>query len=315
MTGGFTEFLIFLDAVTYNTTGLLFVTLGVLLLIRMTGFPDLTVDGSFTIGAALFVLLLVQGWGTPLSMAGAVLGGSFGGLLTWGLNHYLGVGKVVSGVLSMTILILSAPYIASSTMSLYRVESIFTRIDEVDRKLTHAVVGVQPLQMHILFSSLALIAFVLLLSLAIYMLKTRRGVRLRYAGSAVTPIMIPKSERVLLTLVGLFVGNGCVALGGALEAVRRGGYTNNMGIGTVLIAISVLILGEAIIKTIRRRDYLHLHEYTAAAVIGAFVYSAGIQGLLWFNLAFADLRLMTSVFLLVLLGVAGRFYSSSTRLF
>src|SRR5580765_2401600 len=105
------DVLIFADSVLYNSTGLLFVVLGVFTSIRMSGFPDLTVDGSFTIGAALYSVLLASGWATPLALSAAALGGALGGLLTWTINDRLGVGKVVSSVLSMIILILSAPYV------------------------------------------------------------------------------------------------------------------------------------------------------------------------------------------------------------
>ena len=123
------------------------------------------------------------------------------------------------------------------------------------------------------------------------------------------------SEQRLLNLTGLVIGNGLVAFGGAIEAERRGGYTSNMGLGIILVALATLILGEAIIKSFRQRDFLRLGEYIVAAFCGVFVYSIGIQLILWFDLAFVDLRLMTSLFLLLLLGIAGRFYSSSTRLF
>src|SRR5690349_11562580 len=113
------------DSAVFNSTGLLFVVLGVVISIRMAGFPDLTVDGSFTIGAALYSVALVSGSGTPLALSIAALGGAFGGLLTWAINDRLGVGKVVSGVLSMIILVLSAPYVSGgSTKSLLNVVSI-----------------------------------------------------------------------------------------------------------------------------------------------------------------------------------------------
>src|SRR5690348_5756010 len=109
------DVLIFTDSSIFNSTGLLFVVLGVVTSIRMSGFPDLTIDGSFTIGAALYSVLLVEGGTTPLALLVAAFGGALGGLLTWTINDQLGVGKVVSGVLSMIILVLSAPYISGGS--------------------------------------------------------------------------------------------------------------------------------------------------------------------------------------------------------
>lgn len=309
------ELLVYFDGSIYNASGLLFVTLGVFILIRMTGFPDLTVDGSFTIGAAFFAILMVNEWGVAVGLSGAFFGGILGGFLTWSVNHFLGVGKVVSGVLSMLILILSAPYIASSTMSLQKVDSAFSAVDSMDWSITELLANDQPLQLHLAFSFFVILFFLLILILVFFFFRKRIGLRLRYSGAAESPIMVSAKERAILSLLGLAAGNGLVAVGGAIEAQRRGGYTANMGLGIILVAMSVLILGEAIIKTFKKRDFLHVGEYMVAAIAGTFIYSFGIQALLLFDLAFADLRLMTSLFLLALLGIAGRFFSSSTRLF
>jgi putative ABC transport system permease protein len=110
-------------------------------------------------------------------------------------------------------------------------------------------------------------------------------------------------------------GNAIVALGGAVEAQRRGGYTNNMGIGMLLVGLAVLVLGEALIKSVRKRDHLRLSEYALAILVGSIVYCTGIQLLLAVRIDFVDLRLLTALFLLLLLGIAGRAYSSSTKLF
>ena len=311
-----TDLFIVTDSVIFNSTGLLFVVLGVFVLIRMAGFPDLTVDGSFTMGAALYSVLLFGGWGTPLGLLIAGVGGAAGGLMTWAINDRLGVGKVVSSVLSMIILILSAPYVSGgSTKSLLNVVSIHSRIDGLDASLSEALIGGQPYQAHIIFTLVWLTCFAITGAVVLRALKTRPGLRLRYLGSAASPTLLPKSERRLLLLVALMGGNALIAIGGAIEAQRRGGYTNNMGIGMLLVALAILILGEALIKSIRKRDYLKLSEYAAAVVLGTIVYCAGIQLLLALRIDFVDLRLLTAFFLLILLGIAGRAHSSSTKLF
>lgn len=138
---------------------------------------------------------------------------------------------------------------------------------------------------------------------------------MRYAGSAASPTLVPKREQTMLLLGGLMAGNAIVALGGAVEAQRRGGYTNNMGIGMLLVGLAVLVLGEALIKSVRKRDHLRLSEYALAILVGSIVYCTGIQLLLAVRIDFVDLRLLTALFLLLLLGIAGRAYSSSTKLF
>jgi putative ABC transport system permease protein len=311
-----TDLFIIVDSVLFNTTGLLFVVLGVFVLIRMAGFPDLTVDGSFTMGAALYSVFMFGGWGTPLALLMAGAGGAVGGLMTWTINDRLGVGKVVSGVLSMIILILTAPYVSGgSTKSLLNVVSIHSKIDRFDANLSQALIGDQPYQAHIIFTLVWLSCFAVIGAVVLFILKTRFGLRLRYLGSAASPTLVPKSEQRWLLLLALMGGNALIAIGGAVEAQRRGGYTNNMGLGLLLVALAILILGEALIKSIRKRDYLKLSEYATAVVLGAVVYCAGIQVLLALRIDFVDLRLLTALFLLILLGIAGRAHSSSTKLF
>lgn len=312
----FTDMFIIADSVIFNSTGLLFVVLGVFILIRMTGFPDLTVDGSFTMGAALYSVLLYGGWGTPLGLLMAAVGGGVGGFMTWTINDRLGVGKVVSSVLSMIILILSAPYVSGgSTKGLLNVVSIHSKIDQLDAALSQTIIGNQPYQAHIVFSLVWLISFALAGGIVLLILRTRSGLRLRYLGSAVSPSLVPKPEQRRLRLLALMGGNAVIGVGGAVEAQRRGGYTNNMGIGMLLVALAVLILGEALIKSFRKRDYLRMSEYATAIVLGTLAYCAGIQLLLALRINFVDLRLLTAVFLLFLLGIAGRAHSSSTKLF
>jgi putative ABC transport system permease protein len=304
------------DAVLFNATGLLFVVLGVFVLIRMAGFPDLTVDGSFTIGAALYAVTLIAGAGTPFSLFLAAAGGAAGGLLTWTINDRLRVGKVVSGVLSMIILVLSAPYVSGgSTKSLLHVTSIHSSIDAFDARLSDRLIGAASYQLHPLFSSIWLVLFGIAACVSFAALRTRSGLRLRYLGDAAAPTLLPQRERPLLLLVALMCGNALVALGGAIEAQRRGGFTNNMGTGMLLVALAVLILGESTMKSWRKREYLRMSEFAIAIVLGSLIYTAGIQGLLMLQINLVDIRLLTALFLLALLALAGRVHSSSTRLF
>lgn len=308
--------LIFFDAAVFNATGLLFVVLGVYCLIRVTNFPDLTVDGSFTIGAALYAVALVQGWPIPSALLLAALGGAGGGLLTFFINAQLGVGKVVSSVLSMIILVLSAPYVSGgSTKSLLDLQTMYAAIDYADSQISRIVIGARSYQLHPVFSSLWLVSYAALSLLVFKILGMRPGLQLRYFGNAHNPTLVPPRERRLLLAAGLCAGNFLVAIGGAIEAQRRGGFTLNMGTGIILVALAVLVLGESLVKSVRKREYLYLGEYAFAIILGTIVYCVGIQALLSLQIAVVDLRLLTAIFLLLLLAYAGYFHSSTTRLF
>lgn len=310
------EILIGFDAVLYNCTGLVFVVLGVFVLIRVSGFPDLTVDGSFTIGAALYALLISSGYSVLIAFPAAFLAGTIGGSMTWTINGYLGVGKVVSSVLSMIIMILSAPYVSGgSTTSLLNAASMVNRLNSLDRTLSGMLLDQRSYQLHIVFSVTVFILVGLVALGVMIFLRSRVGLRLRYLGDAESPTLISAKEGRLLLLLGLACGNGLVAMGGAIESERRGGYTNNMGTGMLLVALAVLVLGEAIFKSLRKRPFLKLSEQFGAIAAGSLVYSTGIYLLLAFRLQVVDIRLLTALFLLMLLATAGRVHSSSRELF
>lgn len=308
--------MVFLDSVIYNSTGLFFVVLGTFVLIRATGFPDLTIDGSFTIGAALYAVVLANGYGVIASLLTALLGGGIGGAFTWFVNDRLGVGKVVSGVLSMIILTLTAPYVAGgTTTSLLRVETIWSDIAGMDSRVTAQLLDGVGYRLHYTFSVVVIVGFILVVLAVRRGLFSRVGTRLRYQGSTKSARLVPSGERRVLLLTGLCMGNSLVAVGGAIEAQRRGGFTNNMGVGMVLVALTVLILGEALLKSYRRRDFLTVDEYIVGVIAGTLIYSSGVFGLLSMNNQIVDIRLLTAILLVILLGIAGRIHSSSARLF
>jgi putative ABC transport system permease protein len=153
------------------------------------------------------------------------------------------------------------------------------------------------------------------LTIVLKALSSGPGLQLRYFGSARNQVLLTASRRTLLLAMGLGLGNTLVAIGGAIEAQRRGGFTVNMGTGIILVALAILVLGEALIKSVRKREYLHLTEFAVAILLGTLAYCIGIQALLALQIAVVDLRLLTAFFLLLLLGCAGYFHSSTTRLF
>jgi putative ABC transport system permease protein len=158
--------------------------------------------------------------------------------------------------------------------------------------------------------------FCLAAALTVYWLfNTRLGVEIRYIGSSVSAGLLTLKRRKFLAHIGLAMGNGLVGLGGAVEANKNGSFNQNMGVGVLLIGLSVLILGESIIKTRAKRDNLYVGESILAILIGVLVYTAGIQILLNLGIARLDVKLTATALLLVLLAFAARKHPNTGRLF
>ena len=144
---------------------------------------------------------------------------------------------------------------------------------------------------------------------------TQLGLAIRYSGAAKFPGLLAPVMRRHLLFVGLGLGNSLVALGGALEAERNGGFSQSMGIGAILVGLATLTLGESVIKARRHRDNLSLAENVAAVALGILIYSFSLQLLLALGVTFLDVRLTSALLLLGMLAWSGRHHSSAGKLF
>lgn len=299
------------DAALYNSLGYYLVALGLITSLRFAGYPDLTADGSFTIGAALFATLIKHDVPVSAALAGAALGGACGGVLTATLNRLLGIGKIVASVTVMLALIVVSPYIAGgATLGLLRADHWVATLQERDRETT--ILSASGL--HPRFTAVVMAALVVLTIAYVIAAKTQIGAQIRYVGAAPRPLLT-KSAQTVSIYVALAIGNGLHAIGGALEAQRLGGYSVGIGNGALLIGLTALVLGESLVKARVRRDRLHVKEYIVALTIGIVVYSASIQTLLRFGLTFVDVRLTTTLLLVILLATASAFFPNTARLF
>lgn len=305
-----------LDATLYNSLGFFLLGLGVLVSIRFAGYPDLTVDGSFTLGAALYAVSVKAGVPLLGSFLLAFFGGGVAGVFTAAINSKLKIGKIISSVLVMLAVVTSVPYITGgTTVGLLGEHNTIARIQAWDISLTRRLLPSASFSLHLGF-----ILFVGALCLVAAYLTgrfflTRIGIQIRYLGSSVSAGLLPSQSKNYLVMLGLALGNGLVALGGAVEAERNGGFSQNMGFGIILIGLAILILGESLVKTRVRRDNLHVGEYLLALTAGVLVYSLGIQLLLRVGLTFVDVRLTTTFLLLALLAWASWKHPNSARLF
>jgi putative ABC transport system permease protein len=303
-----------LDIAMLNGAGLSLVVLGILISIRFLGYPDLTCDGSFTLGAALYATLSLQGANTLLSLL-LVLGvGALAGGATSFLNQHLHIGKVVSSIIVMLLAILLVPYFAGGgTIGLLGTDNLFSDLTDWDRSLGDWLALSTPI--HFITVAAFYVITIILTWLVVGYFASSTGLQIRYLGSAGSPTFLSPRRRRLLTYVGLCLGNATIALGGALEAQKNGGFNQHMGTGMLLIGLTVLILGESLVKVVIRRDYISLRHYLVVVLLGTLIYTLGIQVLLHFDLLFFDVKLATTLLLLVLVAGASLRHSNRAQLF
>lgn len=253
--------------------------LGVFITFRILNFPDLTVDGSFTTGAAICAVMSVNGYSPLVSVVCAFLGGAAAGICT-GLLHTKGkINGLLSGIIMMIALFsINLRISGKPNVSLTKVENL-------------AFNGVSVMVVMIII----VIAAKVLLDL---FFKTDVGLSLRATGDNARMIRSFGANTDTNIIIGIALSNGLVALSGALIAQYQKFSDNGMGIGMIVIGLASVIIGEAIFgaRTIFRA--------TIAVILGAIVYRIIIALALrveWLNTS--DMKLITAVIVIFALVV------------
>lgn len=260
--------------------------LGVYITFRVLEFPDLTVDGSFTLGAAVAARLIFEGYDPWLGTGLALFCGLLAGLLTGVLNTKLRIAPLLSGILMMIALYSVNLRIMGnkSMLSLLRMENLYTDLAKLGVPAELAVAS---------FGFLAVLVTTTLLYL---FLQTEVGLALRATGDNEQMIRSLGVNTDTSKLLGLAVGNGLVALAGALVAQYQSFSDVGMGIGMIVVGLASVIVGEVIFGS------GSLLRTLVAVVLGSLVYRAVIALVMQMGLPTSDLKLFTA--LLVVLAMS-----------
>ena len=278
--------------------GLIFslVALGVFISFRLLRFPDLTVDGSFPLGGAVCAILIANGVNPWLATLAATAAGAGAGLLTGWLNVKLKIMDLLASILMMIALYsINLRVMGGPNVPLINDPTLFTML--------------QPEGMDdYLARPLILLFIVLAAKLALdWFFSTERGLAIRATGSNARMARAQGVNTGAMVLLGMAVSNALVGLAGALFAQTQGGADISMGIGTIVIGLAAVIVGESILPS-RRIIYA-----TLAVVIGAIVYRFFIAMALnsdFIGLKAQDLNLVTAllvIFALVIPQLKKRF--------
>ncbi len=262
--------------------------LGVLITFRLLDVADLTVDGSFTLGAAVTVMLIIAGWPAWLAMLVAVIAGILAGLCTGLLHVKLGIPVILAGILTQfslySINLRIMGMAANKALSVDKYNLILS-----SRNITSSIL-----------TSLV-IAFVLVCVFYWYF-GTEQGSALRATGSN------PAMSRALgidigaMKVLGLAISNGVVALSGGLMSQYQGFADINMGRGAIVIGLAAVIIGEVLGKAILGK-HLNFFGTMSFVVIGGVVYYLVVVLVLWLRLNSNDLKLITAVIVALFLAV------------
>ena len=276
--------------------------LGIYITFRLLDVADLTVDGSFTTGGAVTVMLILAGWPAWAALIIATLAGLLAGLVTGLLHTKLGIPAILAGILTQ---------LALFSVNLYIMGMAANKAVSVDKY--DLVLSLRYVPSAILTGALIALALV---SILYWYFGTEQGSAIRATGNN------PAMSRALginidnMKLIGLALSNGMVALSGGLMAQFQGFADVNMGRGAIVIGLAAVIIGEVVGGALlgKRRNFYGTLSFV---VVGGVLYYLVIVVVLWLKLNTNDLKLFTAVVVGLFLAVPylrGQRKSSFARL-
>ncbi len=262
--------------------------LGLYITYRILDFPDLTVDGSFPMGAAVAAVLISRGVPALLTLPVAALAGAFVGLLTGLIHVRLHVRDLLSGIIMMTALYsVNLRIMGKANIPLYTSSTIF------ENDLVNGIFTGEWDAWKITLILLAIVAAVKLI-LDWYM-RTKSGFLLRAVGCNDTIVTTLGIDKGRVRVTGLMIANGLVALSGCLYAQQQRYADVSMGTGTMVIGLASVIIGTSLFRKVR------LWNVTTSVVIGSILYKACVATAVHFLRNASDMKLITAALFLVIL--------------
>lgn len=266
--------------------------LGVYITFKILDFPDMSVDSSFPLGAAVTALMISNGVSPLLTLPASLLAGALAGALTGIIHVRLRVRDLLAGIIVMTGLYSVNLHVAGrANVQLFSFDTIFK--NGFISSLPESVAPYAPVII------LAVITLAVKLLMDAY-LATRSGFLLRATGDNPTLVSTLAQDSGKVKILGLSIANALVALSGCIMCQYQRYFDISMGTGTLVLAVASVIVGTQLLRGLR-----HLRT-TTAVVLGSILYKGCVALALSFGLSPFDLKLVTAALLLLIIVVGGR---------
>lgn len=271
---------------------------GVYITFRILDFPDMTVDSSFPLGAAVTALMISSGAHPLLTLPASLLAGAVAGACTGVIHVRFHVSSLLSGIIVMTGLYSVNLHVTGrANLPIFGFDTLFK-----NAYVSALPEAAQPYAPVVL---LALIALLCKLAMDAY-LSTRSGFLLRATGDNETLVASLAKDSGKVKILGLSIANALVSLAGCIMCQYQRYFDISMGTGTLVLAVASVIVGTQLLRGLR------FLRATTAVILGSVLYKGCVALALSFGLSPFDLRLVTAVLLLVII-VAGGYRKKAKR--
>lgn len=259
--------------------------IGVFLSFRVLDVPDMTCEGSFPLGGAIAASMIAAGASPWLAIAAGAIGGLLAGIVTGILYTKLKIPAILAGILTMIALYsVNLHVMGKANISLLRVDTIFS----TTASLLHVSNSVAA------FLVPAVLLF--LCSAFIYwFFGTELGMCIRATGYNTQMVRAQGVNTDTMIIIGLFISNALIGLCGAVVAQNNGFADVGMGIGTIIIGLASVIIGEVILGVDSFSASL------AAVILGSVIYRVVIAVVLYMGMPPNDLKLFTAIIVVLAL--------------
>lgn len=286
--------------------------IGVLITYQVLDYADLTVEGSFPLGAAAGAICITNGWNPFLSLIIAFLAGVLAGYATGFLHVKFKISSLLAGILVMTALVSINIIVAGNTslIPLFNSTTIFSYGATIatsmglNADMTAFMVKAWPV----------IILFVLILVMKLlidWFLQTKYGFLMRIAGDNPQLIATLGKDIGWIKMNGLALSNGYAAVSGAVVAQLLRSFTAEMGAGMIVLGLASVIMGVTLFKRFK------FVGFTTSVILGAITYRLAIAVSLNAGLPPTYLRLIMAVIFVAVLvlgnGVMGNFFHRSIK--
>ncbi len=261
---------------------------GIFISMKIFNIPDITTDGSYTLGGAVTGVLLSGGMSGYLVLPLVMMSGAVAGAATGLIHTRLKINALLAGILVMTALYsVNLSIMGRSNIPLIQVSSLFSAIELASNRDGNALI--------------ILAVFIGLMFILLgYVLKTDFGLAMRATGNSESMIRALGVNTDAMKITGLAIANALVAVSGYLITQFQGFVDINMGIGIVIVGLGSVIIGESLVHTLKIGS---IWGILAMMFIGA----AAFQLVLAFSLNMGIhpnmLKLVTAVFVLLIVGI------------
>lgn len=267
--------------------------LGMYITYKILDFPDMTVDGSFPLGAALSAVLISKGINPYLTLLLSFAEGTVAGTITGLIHVKLKVRDILASIIMMTALYSVNLRIAGkANLPFYNCENIYS--NAVTDKLFAKSLGT--------YQNLIIIILIVVLVKVLldWYLKTKSGYLLKAVGDNETIVTSMGIDKGKVKILGLAIANGLVSLSGSMFAQQQRFFDASMGVGTAVIGLASVIIGTALFGQVR------IFGFSLSVILGSILYKGCVAAAIRLGLQSSDLKLVTAVLFLLILVISMR---------